>query len=145
MLSPVGIFEVDIDMDINNKRLVDEAKHSYAILLGFVGEHDSSANKILLKWPDAMDALIQNNQRQFIEDMAILMCMPIKIIALSLLESLEDTEIDYKMIDETAQLMCKNPIEVKDGLIRICNQIILLLRSSGAGYEYVKNMRGEKP
>lgn len=134
-------------MNLDTRRYILEAKHSFAILLGFIGEPDTPCNMMLLKWPDAVDALLDDDEDKFREDMATLMCQPIKIISESLFDILNSNggcDIDFSVqIKDTIQLSPNNPVEAKNNLISICNQIIFKLRSVGVEHEYVKCF-GEK-
>ena len=132
-------------MNVDPKHLAYEAKHSFAILLGFVGDADTNCNRILLKWPDAMDALLSEDEDKFREDMAFLTCYPLKLVATSLRERFYEDKEDKEdpEIEETLRLAYQNPVESKNNLIRICNAIIFKLRSKSIHFEYIKNTEGQ--
>lgn len=109
-----------------DKELARECKHSFAILLGFVGQN-TPANKILLKWPDLIDAVIDKDQARVDEALHFLMCYPLKLLAESLNETAmagvdEEVESCYGLSDYGRS---------KQKLIEICNRIIDKLNERG--------------
>lgn len=130
---------------MNHKVFIREAKHSFAILLGFIGKPDTECNLILLKWPDAMDSMIEKNEEKFLCDMSHLICRPLFLIAKSLVEILsKHTEVNMQEVYDTMKFAELNPIESKENLIRLCNSMIFKIRSFGVHYEYIKNSEGER-
>lgn len=136
-------------MTTDPRPLVREAKHSYAVLLGFIADPDTKCNRMLLKWPDVIDALLADNQQQFEEDIACLICLPVKLVAEALSDNLFKVRPQIpkyeQFINDVMRLAVQEPVGTKDRLIKVCNEIIGHLRVAGVGHEYVKNMRGELP
>ena len=139
-------------MNIEPKLLVREAKHSYAVLLGFIGNPDTDCNRMLLKWPDVIDSLLENDEKKFCEDISVLIYQPLVVLAEALAQILRD-KIDNDLGDLKldaathcrAAVENKSPQEAKEELIRICNTYIDHLRSHDINYEYIKTIKGEKP
>lgn len=138
-------------MKTDARLLIREAKHSYAVLLGFINDADSVCNKMLLKWPDAMDSLIADDEEKFCNDMSVLMCQPLKVLAESLAQVLRDKvgndsgwEFDVTEYCRT-KVIYQDPQEAKKTLIKICNTYIDRLRINGVHYSLVKTIVGEIP
>lgn len=129
--------------------LIREAKHSFAILLGFVGDTDSPANRVLLKWPDVTDALLDGDEERFNEAAAYLICYPMKLVAESLRETIrklgEDVELYVVEVNKTMESAATSPVDVKLNLIRLCNTMIFRLQQLGIHHEYVKSVDGVRP
>lgn len=118
---------------------IAEAKRSFALFTTLMGK-ESKANIIYLKWIDVMESLIAENEKQFFEDMAIMICKPISTIAEALNQ--RATELGAgnaeTEISDTMKLMFINPIEAKQNLIRICNSQIFKLNAVGIKQDYLK-------
>lgn len=128
---------------INNVKItVDECKHSVILLMQYAGGYNTHCNMILLKWPDLFDAFISDDEIKFNEDAAVLICLPLKIIAESLFQACQMFDsIDNKVSEDINEVMLmhkKDPIEAKASLIAICNSLISKLRKIGWQIDYIK-------
>ena len=127
--------------DKHKKFLIKEAQDSFRILIQFIGMLDSKANFLFLKWPDAMQSLISGDMDLFRKDMAILICQPLRILALSLREYASTklvksgTTQDIELVVEQALI---DPMATKKALIAICNTEVFLLKAAGQPIEPIK-------
>jgi hypothetical protein len=124
------------------KKLIKEAQRSFRILISYVGQLDSRANVLLLKWPDAMLSLVSNESQQFKQDMAELICQPLVVLAEALTEMVckeDPTKPLVNVVDvrETYKTAKDNPLEARDNLIRICDNKIFRLKSLGMSFHYI--------
>lgn len=125
---------------------VAEAKHTYAIFTGMIGK-ESKANVLYLKWIDAMESLIADDELRFNEDIAALICQPLRVVAEALNQRATEAGASNAAteIKDTMQLMFVNPIEAKQNMIRICNSQIFKLKAIGFKYEYLTTSGGAQP
>jgi hypothetical protein len=134
-----------IDREIA-KKLLWEHQHSMAVLIGFVGSTTSHVNQLLLKWPDLIDAFLQDDKDKFDDDIADLICHPIYIVASVLIQkaSLEKiiTSDEFtalqRDIAETKLTAYKSVLDAKANLIRISNNMIFKLKNVDHAMEYIK-------
>jgi hypothetical protein len=134
-----------IDREIA-KKLLWEHQHSMAILIGFVGSTTSHVNQLLLKWPDVIDAFLQDNKDKFNEDVADLICHPIYVVASALIQKAsleaiitpEEFASMQRDIIETKKFAYKSVLDAKQNLIRISNNIIFKMKNAGHALEYIK-------
>ena len=114
-------------------RLFEEALDSFKTLIGCVG-NETKANILFLKWPDAILSYLREDGN-YEEDIAILICAPIKsIIEGLIIYNNEHGGNDKTIKDEVIAIMktAKNdPVAAKKGLIKICNRVIVSLKSRG--------------
>lgn len=125
---------------------ITEAKHSFAIFTSMTGQ-TSKANLLYLKWVDAMESLLAENETQFMSDLTTLICLPLQTVAEALNQ--RSTELGAGSADgeisDTIKLIIADPVEAKNNFIRICNSQIFKLKSVGMKYEYLKTSGGQQP
>jgi hypothetical protein len=121
-------------------KLFEEALDSFKILISRVGS-DSKANVLFLKWPDAVMSYLKENNN-FDEDIAILICAPIKSIAdaLVIYSKKHGEQIDDREVIAIMGGAKNDPIAAKQNLIRLCNNLISKLKNRGVLVEPI----GEK-
>jgi hypothetical protein len=121
-------------------KLFEEALDSFKILISRVGS-DSKANILFLKWPDATISYLKENNN-FDEDIAILICAPIKSIADALVihSKKHGEQIDDREVVAIMSGAKNDPVMAKQNLIRFCNNLISKLKDRGVLVEPV----GEK-
>ncbi len=125
------------------KILVQEAKHSVNILCCFVERHETVP--IVMKWPDLMDSLIDEDYITLQHDLSNLICAPLKAIAQSLLQMALDFNVPVELIsswqiqleDATKE---KDPINSKRYLVTIIDSYILYLRKYNIQYPLIGNI-----
>lgn len=123
---------------MNQRKLVREANHSVALLLGFVGL-DTKCNRILLKWPDVIEDVLAGEEEAFKKDISWLICEPLRVLSESLIQMADpkgsNTEVREAMVN-----CVEDPIGVKTALIGLCNLQINKLRSGGLKIEFLKGL-----
>jgi hypothetical protein len=119
------------------RRLITEAKHTTSIILGMVGL-DSVCNRFLLKYPDAMDSLLVENNKAFYDDMVNLICTPIQVLAEALVLRVvtisHQTDYQKVMLQEIKEIIERqqiDPFKTKKELIQLCNYQIDKLTALG--------------
>ena len=127
------------DVRIKMLSSVKEAQDSFKILISHVG-YTSAANALFLRWPDAFQAYLENETNYLNQDIFNLICEPIKILALSVLQRCESEKIICEAYSKEIEQTLKNtnPIEVKKNLIRIIDIMIHNLRQKGIKIQYIK-------
>jgi len=130
-------------MDIDKKKLlVREAKHSFLIVLSIVGKEDSAFNIILLKWPDIVDSILDDDEELFLKDVGFLICHPFKLLAESLQSIInDDRSVD---IDVSMKLSSSDPLDARKNLVRLCNSLIFKLRLTNSRFANFKEIRDDK-
>jgi len=123
---------------------ITEANDSYRILIKYVGSMESASNLVLLKWPDAFRSYVDDDIDLLSRDLFELICIPIKILALALIERGEKEGLKFKLYESEVDNTFKvggDPIKAKDNLIRICDIMIHNLKNKGINIDFI---RGEK-
>lgn len=115
------------------RNLLLEAQHSYIIAASMVG-NDSRVNRVLAKWPDLTDALLdyfesdsKDGYDKVISDLGTLVCHPMAIISLAMVPQLvKDDQNSYmeKISKIGPALWSSDPIRSKNKLIALINQMI---------------------
>jgi len=131
---------------MNKIKLVIEAKQSYALFMSFTMEmnyHEAMNNDyihraLLLKWPDVVDDLLNNDDGHFYGDMRILIVKPIEIIAGGLVDVIKMTGSHGGFCDEMnkkIQVIMKDnvdpehPIIIKTKLIECIDETIVFINT----------------
>lgn len=144
----VGAHNIDAESMFTKmliKEYLREAKDSFRIYVNFVGTTDSKANIVFLKWPDAMDSLVEGDWDKLRSDFKDLICVPIQSIAQAL-NSFAHNKLKIEKITERIEfIMSKalnDPIGTKKALIKICNDQIFILRSHGEKVDFIGDDHG---
>jgi hypothetical protein len=111
--------------------LVKDAKHSMALLISVLGTSSYAASGFFVKWPDVVDAILSGNDKSFLEDITILICLPMKAIASSL-SQMNESKMSVELIEDAMKSANDDPHLAKAKLIAICNQEIISLGQKGA-------------
>ncbi len=125
---------------------ISEAKHSFAVFTSMIG-NNSKANILYIKWVDAMESLVAENEKQFFDDMSILICQPLCVVAEALNQRASELGASNSEmeINDTMRLMSVDPVAAKQNLLRICNSQIFKLKAVGLKYDYIKTSEGLQP
>lgn len=113
--------------------LLNEAKQSMRMLFAMT-HFASPCSLFLLKWPDALESIIQNDPELFRTDMYWLICEPIKVILEGLAAAASEPPNAPSALDK---ITTANILEQKLQLIRMCNALVTKLRASGRQVEYL--------
>ena len=128
--------------DKQRKALLREAKHSMAIFMTSLGVNHYAASGFFVKWPDIADALVNGNNKQFFDDVGILVCLPMKAIAEAL--AAQNDSNSGKLITDAMESMLVDPCLAKAKLIAICNQEILKLKvANKPSMELIKGVNND--
>jgi hypothetical protein len=114
---------------MNVLRLISEAKHSYAVLLGVLGDTDTVCNRLLLKWPDIVGSILdflEGRDNRFMEDVSVLICRPIAILVEAYADRYRKSEaiIFKERVDLIMKKAHKDPVYYKMLLFRMANEAI---------------------
>lgn len=102
------------------QEMVNEAKHSFKVLLAFVGDIDTICNRLLLKWPDVIDSFIEGNDNKVKADLSILMCTPL----LWIIQSVTERPTIGKECDDIMFNAHHDPILAKRKLVILYNDVL---------------------
>jgi hypothetical protein len=111
--------------------LVKDAKHSMALFISVLGISSYAASGFFIKWPDVIDAVLSGNDKNFLLDISILICLPMRAIAQSL-SQMGESKMSLELIEDAMKSINENPHLAKAKLIAICNQEIISLGQKGA-------------
>jgi hypothetical protein len=101
--------------ELEFKQMVAEAKHTFKLLLRFLNDTDTVCNRLLLKWPDVIDAWMEGNYDKVKVDMAVLMCTPLQWIISSITERPTIVTECNGIVKEAS----KDPIKSKSELMKL--------------------------
>lgn len=109
------------------QRLLREAKHSTALLVGVGG---SAASKMLLRWPDAFSAYVYGDDEMLEESLGSIIVDPIIVLTRAYAARVGTEEIVEQYIKEALQPRtgASDVSEIKNQLITICNMQIYALK-----------------
>ena len=119
-------------MSISKEKLgaiIKEAKDSMRILMKHLGAQNTSANILLLKWPDLIDSYIEDNEKEFHSDAVCLVCFPLKIIAESMIESNQQLLKWKEEVDMAFNTKDSDIFEAKAQLVRLIELIECKLKT----------------
>lgn len=126
-------------MDNELKQYIDESKKTMVLLKSFFGDNSMPVTNVWMKWPDAVDSLMNNDIKQFKKDLSDIICIPVMVITDALIERLKSLDSKIDVYGYRAQLAntskIVNPIEAKKDMIRICNVVIYQLKKYGVEVE----------
>jgi hypothetical protein len=124
-------------------QLIHEAQDSFRLLIKYLGQVDTKANFLLLKWPDVFSAYFEDNIPQFTKDINQLICLPIKVLVESLIAYVEKEAKAKKttipnLKEEIKLAQFRYTQNDKKALIALCNLQIERLKSFDIDIESIK-------
>jgi hypothetical protein len=110
---------------------IEEAKESLKILIRFSGGYDTCIS-VLLKWPDMVTSLLTKDEN-LNKDIHYLVCHPIYILVMALMERLKIQKIDLGNYSKKIESVYKSEdiIKTKENLIKIADFLIDKLGKNG--------------
>lgn len=128
------------------KKMIQEAKHSIKILMCFVGKEEASP--VMMKWPDILDAYIDDDFDKLKTDLSAIMCAPLRVITQSLIELSLSYPVPKELIagwqiqlEWAVDSIIVDPFEAKKYFIANIDAIILYLRKHNVNYNPIGSIK----